>query len=227
MDSDDWLDLKALEIMYNIAKRDNNDIVICNMDDYYPNKMVDRHNCTNFESVFTVTASACNKIFKRKFVKDMKFISNIWYEDFNFTTKLLLNTKNIGTTNDFLYHCNCRETSTMNNNNSLKNLDMITAMNDIIKYAKEINKYDEEVIYYLIFDHILITSINRVAIQKNSDRNKVLKVFQKYCQENIFDYRNKKFYKKISKNRKIIAWLNYHGLWNISKLILKLKSIIK
>ena len=36
-----------------------------------------------------------------------------------------------------------------------------------------------------------------------------------------------KFYNGISTNRKIIAWLNYNGLYNISKILLNIKSKIK
>ena len=35
------------------------------------------------------------------------------------------------------------------------------------------------------------------------------------------------FYNEISRNRKIIAWLNYHDLYNVSKIILLLKGKMK
>lgn len=226
VDSDDYLSTDALEKMYNIAKKENSDIVICDMVDHFENHEL-YHNCTKYTSVFEVTPSACNKIFKREVIGNLEFLPKLWYEDFNFTTKILLNTNKISSISEGFYHCNCGHTSTMNNNNSLKNLDMIEIIEDIKNYAKKENKYDDDIISYLIFDHILITSINRVAIQKSKDKNKVIKEFIKYCHNTINNYSSKEFYSNISKNRKIIAFLNYHNLWRISRFILELKALIK
>lgn len=226
VDSDDYLELTALEEMYNKAIKDKSDIVICDMVDHYPDKEI-YHNCTKYDSVFKVTPSACNKIFKRELIEDFKFLSKLWYEDFNFTTKVLFNTDKISTISKGFYNCYCGHTSTMNNNNSKKNLDMIIVIDDIIKYLKENNKYDDNVVSYLIFDHILITTINRVAIQSSKDKKCVINELINYCKINIPDYKNKRFYDNIPKNRKIIAWLNYHKLYNISKILLQIKGNIK
>lgn len=226
VDSDDWLDLDALEKMYSLAKKENSDIVICDMVDHYINYTI-YHNCTKYNSVFEVTPSACNKIFKKELIKDFRFLSKLWYEDFNFTTKILFNTNKISNISEGLYHCNCGHESTMNNNNSKKNLDMIIIMDDIINYLKDNKKYDENIVSYLIFDHILITTINRLALQKSKDKKETINIFLKYCKDNISTYTKMPFYNKISRNRKIIAWLNYHDLYNVSKIILLLKGKMK
>lgn len=204
VDSDDWLDLDALEKMYSLAKKDNSDIVICDMVDHYANYTI-YHNCTKYNSVFEVTPSACNKIFKKELIKDFRFLSKLWYEDFNFTTKILFNTDKISNISEGFYHCNCGHESTMNNNNSKKNLDMIIIMDDIINYLKENKKYDKNIVSYLIFDHILITTINRLALQKSEDKKETINIFLKYCKDNISSYTKMPFYNEISRNRKIIA----------------------
>lgn len=155
--------------------------------------------------------------------KDLKLIE----EDFNFTTKILFNTDKISNISEGFYHCNCGHESTMNNNNSKKNLDMIIIMDDIINYLKENKKYDENIVSYLIFEHILITTINRLAFQKSKDKKETINIFLKYCKDNISNYTKLPFYNKISRNRKIIAWLNYHDLYNVSKIILLLKGKMK
>ena len=58
VDSDDWLDLNALEEMYNLAKKDNSDIVICDMIDHFTDGKVLYHNCTVYDNVYEVTPSA-------------------------------------------------------------------------------------------------------------------------------------------------------------------------
>lgn len=226
VDSDDWLDLSALEEMYATAMQNKSDIVVCDMVDHYKDYEI-YHNCTKFNSVFEVTPSACNKIFKRKIIENLEFLPGLWYEDFNFTTKILLNKPKISIISKGFYHCSCREISTMNNNNSLKNLDMITVIEDLKSYAIENNVYDKDLFSYLIYHHVLTTSINRVANQKSKDKRKVIHSFIKYCHKNIPDYRKMNFYKNERRNRKIIAWLNYHYLYNLSKFILNINSKLK
>ena len=61
--------------MYNKAKQDNSDLVICDMTDNYENGTKKYLNCTKFTSVYTVTPSASNKsLFSKK----------ILYKTFNF-----------------------------------------------------------------------------------------------------------------------------------------------
>ncbi len=225
VDSDDWLDENALLEMYNLAQKDNSDIVICDMIDHYEDGSTKNYNCTKYDSVYKVTPSACNKIFKKSIIGDIRFLNGEWYEDFDFTTKFLMQNVKISTISKGYYHCNARRVSTMSNNNSLKNLDMITVIEDLIAYSKEHDLYDENVISYLIFDHILITSINRVALQKNKDAKKVIKTFIDYCHQKINNYQKMDFYKTISIKRKLIAWLNYNKLYKLSKLIIKIKNI--
>ena len=227
VDSDDWLDLDALEKMYNIAIKNNSDIVICDMVDYYEDGTKKIFNCTKYNSVYTVTPSACNKIFKKEIIGNIRFLNKLWYEDFNFTTKILLSNPQISVISGLYYNCHARNLSTMNNNNSAKNLDMITVIDDLIEYAKSNNLYDENIFKYLIFDHILISTINRVTLQKNREKNIVVRKLRKYCKTNINDYKKQNFYKTIPLQRKVIANLNYYGLNNISRFLLAIKSKLK
>lgn len=226
IDSDDWIDKNMLEEMYNLAQKEKTDIVICDMTDHY-SSYTETHNCTKFDSVYEVTPSASNKIFRKSVVKDLRFIEKVWYEDFNYTTKVCMMTDKISVISKDFYHCHCRDGSTMNNNNSLKNLDMITVLEDIKQYSKDNKKYDENLFSYLVYRHILTTSINRVQQQKSEDKKRVIKEFTKYCHENISNYKSLDFYKKENKKRKIIAFFNYNGLSAISNLILNVKSKLR
>lgn len=226
VDSDDWLDLNALEEMYLLAKKEKSDVVICDMVDHYENYTI-YHNCTKYNSVFEVTPSACNKIFKRTLIGDFKFLSKVWYEDFDFTTKICFNTNKISNISSGFYHCNCGHESTMNNNNSKKNLDIIVVMDDIINYLEISKKYDKNIVSYLIFDHILITTVNRVALQNSKEKKETINTLLTYCKHHISDYNRMPFYNEITIKRKIIAWLNYHKFYNFSKQLLIFKSKLK
>lgn len=227
VDSDDWLNYDTLEKMYAVAEKDKSDIVMCDMIEHKENNVVIYHNLTKNDYIVDCTSSVCNKIFKKEIVGGLRFIQGIWYEDLNFATKIFLNDVKYSMISEGFYHYNCEHVSTMNNNNSKKNLDIIISINDIINYSKKKLLYDVNIAEYLIFNHILIDAINRVAIQKSDDKNDVIRQLIKYCRDNISDYRKQDFYNNINKNRKIIAWLNYHNMYNLSKIILNVKNKIK
>lgn len=213
--------------MYNIAINDNSELVICDMKDHHEDGTTIKLNCTKFDSIYKVTPSACNKIFKKVIIEDLTFLNNKWYEDFNFTTKVLLKGPKISVISEPYYNCHVRLDSTMNNNNSLKNLDIIDVIEDLIHYAKQNHLYDDDIFKYIIFEHVLITTINRVTKQNNADTKKVISTLRKYCHSNLVNYKKAPFYRTIPTQRKIIATLNYYGLHNISKIILTIKSKIK
>lgn len=212
--------------MYNIAMEENSDIVICDMMEHYADGTKKIMNCTKFNSVYTVAPSASNKIFRKTTIGNLRFLNGKWYEDFNFTTKILLNNPKISVISEAYYNYFIRNSSTMNNNNSLKNLDMLYIIDDLISYARDNNMYDENIFKYIIFDHVLITSINRVALQKNIDSKKVILTLRKYCHIHLKKYKKLPFYKIVDKKRKIISNLNYYGLHYLSKALLIINSKI-
>ncbi|MBQ1186065.1 MAG: glycosyltransferase [Clostridia bacterium] len=228
VDSDDWIDLEMYEEMYNKAKAEDADIVICDTTDHYKDRDV-YHHASQFTDKFKVTPSACNKIFRREFVKDTTFPVGLWYEDFEFTTKSLMNTEKIAVIHKSFYHCHCREVSTMTNNNARKNLDIITVLGHLSDFAKNsaLNETDaNNVLEYLYLEHILITTVNRLQEQKNKEKNKIIKIMLKEIKSRYPKFYKGKVFKEMPKNRRIVALLNYFGLSVISKLILKAKATI-
>ena len=165
VDSDDWVELNMYETMLAKAEEEDLDIVICGLDENFSCGKTIFYNTSQAKDKFSQTPSACNKLFSRKLIGDETFIKGIWYEDFNFTTKLLMSTERINYCSEYLYHCHIRAVSTMNNNNAPKNLDIIVVIDDIIHFAKENCLYEryEKVIEYMMIAHILITTINRVT----------------------------------------------------------------
>lgn len=225
VDSDDWVDEDMYEKMFDLAEAEHSDIVICDMIDHYPDKDI-YHKSSTFDSVFKTTPSACNKLFRSGMIGEDRFPEGLWYEDFEFTTKQLMKTQKISTIHSGFYHCFCRDVSTMNNNNSEKNLDILKVLDHLKSFVVENNFQNQynDVIEYLILEHILITSINRVARQKNEKKKTVIKQMRKYCLSSYPDFRKDRVYKEMERNRRIIASLNGFGLENISKLLLELKE---
>ena len=228
VDSDDWVRIDMYENMYKKAKEEDADIVVCNTTDYYEDYAV-YHKPAEFTNKLKQTPSPCNKLFKRSFIGDLRFPEGkMWYEDFTFVTELLMMTDKIARCENDYYQCNCREESTMSNNNSPKNLDMIKALDLIIKFAKDNNLYDryKEDIDFMIIDHILITTINRVAKQTHPEKERVIEELRGYVENQLPNVKKLKVFKEMPLNRRIVAALNLQGLHNVSKAILSIKAKI-
>ena len=227
VDSDDWVDLDMFEKMYQKAKDNGSDMVICNTVDHYQDH--DVYHRQSDVGAFRKCGSSCNKIFSRELVGDMRFPEGLWYEDFCFSIKLSMRAKNISFCEEHFYHAFSRPVSTMNNNNTLKNLTMLTVMEDISKFVTDNNLqekfgYDLE---YMMIEHVLITSINRVAVQKTKERPQVIKKLRKFVLSKYKHFWRDPAFKEFAKNYRIIAMLNAFGLWRVSSMIFSMKSGIK
>lgn len=225
VDSDDWIDFEMYEEMYLKAKDEDADIVICDMVDHFPDCEI-YHQASRFQDKFKVTPSACNKIFRTSFANDVQFPEGIWYEDFEYTTKQLMKTDKISVIHKGFYHCHCREVSTMNNNNSIKNKDILTVIENLESFVnkKGWQKKYADVIEYLYIEHILITTINRLENQKSKDKKAVIRYLRKAVCKKYPGFYKGRVFKKMPQNRRIIGCLNAMGLSFVSKIIFYLKA---
>lgn len=226
VDSDDWVDLDMYEKMYKKAISKNSDIVICNTIDHYADYVV--YHRQSDVGKLRKCGSVCNKIFRKDLIGSLRFPEGLWYEDFCFGVKLLMQTENVSYCEEHFYHALNRQGSTMNNNNSQKNLDMLVVMTDIVNFVHDNNldtkySYDLE---YMMIEHILLTSINRVAEQKNPEKNRIIKQMRKYVLNYYPHFRQDKAFKEFDMKQKIIASLNAYGLYKFSKIILFIKKSI-
>lgn len=223
VDSDDWVDETMYERMLEAIERENADITYCDMDDYYDDGTVVYHDVTHFTDPLTVTCSACNKLFRRSLIGDAQFPVGLWYEDLSFVTKLLFKTDRIAVVHEAFYHCHCRAGSIMNSVASRKNLDIITVIDDLEKTAQQFGKEDK--IEYLVLSHILLTGINRVAAgEKSADRTELIKTMREYAQKKLPKLTQSESFRSESTKRRVIMFLNYHGLESVSQFILKTKA---
>ena len=227
VDSDDWVELTMFETMYQKAFSENADIVICNTVDHYSDHEV--YHQQSDVGKFRKCGSVCNKIFRRTLIDDAKFPAGLWYEDFCFGIKLLMQTEKVVYCEEHFYHALNREGSTMNNNNARKNLDMLQVMDEIIDFAKKKNLYEHYSydLEYMMIEHILITSINRVAEQNNKEKREIINIMRKYVLKHYPDFQKDASFAEFNKNQKIVAMLNAKGFYFVSQMLLKLKRFLK
>lgn len=226
VDSDDWVDVSMYERMLEVIERENADIVYCDMEDCYDDGTVVRHDVTSFTDPFKVTCSACNKLFRRSLIGNAQFPIGLWYEDLSFVAKLLLRTERIAVIHEAFYHCHMHSDSIMHSIASVKNLDIITVIDDLEETARQFGK--EGKIECLVLSHVLLTGINRVAAaEKSADRTKLIKAMREYAHEKVPKLTQSESFRMESTKRRIIMFLNYHGLESVSQLMLKVKAGLK
>ena len=236
VDSDDYVSIDMYEKMYNKAKEDDYDIVMCthtvvnenNGSEFIENLFLKTDN--DKDNAFFNNAGVCNKIYKRELLKGLEFRSKVWYEDLDFVSIVIMKSNKIGFINLGLYYYLYREGSTMNNNNILKNLDILASFDSVLDYLKkhkECKKYYPQIEYLAIY-HIYIAAIVRVINVKNvSCKKEIIDKLTKYMDVNFKEFKNNKYLYLLDRNKKIIYNLINKRHYFIVRLIFKVKRLIK
>ena len=235
VDSDDFVEKDMYKKLYNKAKENNYDIVVCgnyNVSEDYQNKNIDafiNNYNTDLENIFFGKMAVWNKIYKRDILikNKLEFKEKVWYEDLAFTLKAIMNSNIFAFIDEPLYDYLIREGSTMNNSNVKRNLEILEAFDDILSYIKH-NKKEEyfDKVEFLAIDHIYISAIVRI-LKANAD-NKIKKETVSelicYMNKNFPNYKNNKYINTLSRNRKIIYKLINLKMYNLVNLIFKIKK---
>ena len=235
VDSDDFVEKDMYKKLYNKAKENNYEIVVCgnyNVSEDYQNKNIDafiNNYNTDLENIFFGKMAVWNKIYKRDILikNKLEFKEKVWYEDLAFTLKAIMNSNTFAFIDEPLYDYLIREGSTMNNSNVQRNLEILDAFNDILSYIQH-NKKEEyfNKIEFLAIDHIYISAIVRV-LKADSDKNIKKETIEKlinYMNKNFPNYKSNKYINTLSKNRKIIYKLINIKMYGLINLIFKVKK---
>ena len=235
VDSDDFVEKDMYKKLYNKAKENNYDIVVCgnyNVSEDYQNKNIDtfiNNYNTDLENIFFGKMAVWNKIYKRDILikNKLEFKEKVWYEDLAFTLKAIMNSKTFAFIDEPLYDYLIREGSTMNNSNVQRNLEILDAFNDILSYIQH-NKKEEyfSKIEFLAIDHIYISAIVRVLKAEADDKVKreTINKLIDYMNKKFPNYKNNKYINTLSKNRKIIYKLINIKMYGLINLIFKVKK---
>jgi hypothetical protein len=79
---------------------------------------------------------------------------------------------------------------------------------------------------FLVLNHVLLDAINRLSLQHNPDKLEAIAKLRAFVRQEIPDLSGCSAFRAEPRNRRIIMRLNYLGLEDLSRLILKLKSAI-
>lgn len=209
LDSDDYIEVNAYEIMYNKAKEENSDIVECNFIWEYPDhKKIDIGGYPYYDRndlAACFRSVAWNKLIKKDLIFDNKieFPEGLIYEDFEFTCKLIPNLKTISYIKEALVHYVKRENA-LTKLQSNKILDIYEIINNVIKFYKDNNIYDfyRVGLEYRCIKTLLLDNMSRIArISEKKRRKEFFDINWKKMNNFFPDWKENEILKK-QKNKK-------------------------
>ncbi len=224
VDSDDWVTHDMYEKMYTRAAETGADVVVCDFMERFADGRESVLPASLQDNWLGSAGSSCNKIFRRSLVGALRFPVGLWYEDFYFSAVMLLRSKHTEFIAEPLYIYRCGQESTMHNNNAAKNLDMLTIM-DMLEKEMVPAGYKDDFEFFLV-NHVLLDSISRLAKQDAPERKEVIGKLRQYVQAKIPKLSGCGSYKKESRKRRLIMWMNYHGLEDAGQFILKINQTL-
>ncbi len=222
IDSDDYIAPDMYERLFAAIEKNNADIAICDMAQRFPDGRREYINSALSDNPLAAAGSSCDKVFRRSLVGDIRYPTGLWYEDFAFSAKLLMKSRKTVFVKAPLYIYRCGQASTMNNNNTRKNLDIISIMEDIRAFA-EANGY-LDAFDYLLINHVLLESIKRVAAQNTPEKGDIIATLRGYVKQYIPSLKDSAAFRAEPRGRRTVMWLNYHGMEKLSMSLLGLKS---
>lgn len=144
VDSDDYVSTTMMEEIYNLAKKHEAEIVICNLQKVDENgnvtqKLTQIPNLPekidlkqNFSVFSDISYFACNKIFKRELFEGKRFQKGMHFEDIELVPQLLLRCKTLAKTNAYHYHYLERSNS-ISKSHTERGLDILRAVENVEK----------------------------------------------------------------------------------------------
>ena len=225
VDSDDYIDKDMLKKMYDSAKKNKYDIVVCDTVNVYKDHNVlirsNLHYSNNdTENYLIAHPMACSRLYNAKLFTNIEFKKGIYYEDLELTPKLINLTTNIGFVEEGLYYYLQREGSIMKQVTfNEKLLDIFTVLDSNRKALSK--KYPDE-IEYMYITHLLRTATLRFL--EYSDSKKYIKRIRDEIKKYYPKWNKNKYFKKSSTKLKILCYLAYYNQIGVLKIIKKITN---
>ena len=169
LDSDDYIEPNMYEDMYNVAIKENSDMVECDFIWEYPNKQ--KYDCGEIyngkkEAIEKARVVAWNKLIKREIIENTKieFPFGLRYEDVEFFYKLVPSLNKISFVKKYFIHYIQRGNSIVNTQNS-KTKDIFKVFDNVFEYYKNNNYYEQykEQLEYSYIRLLLCSSLKRMC----------------------------------------------------------------
>lgn len=169
LDSDDYVEKDMYEKMYELAKKENSDMVECNFYWEYPDKKQEdigkTYNGKN-EMLEKIRVVAWNKLIKREIIEKTKiqFPKGYRYEDVEFTYKLVPYIEKVSFLKKPCIHYIQRQGSISNTQNE-RTKEIFDVLEHVIDYYKQNNFYEKykNELEYVYIRYAFCSSLLRIV----------------------------------------------------------------
>ena len=168
VDSDDIVHLEMYEKMFNKAKLEDSDLVLCDLEYFYETSsekmvkegLVQIENIDVNKTVFLSPLFAWNKLYRKSlFIESgLKYPIGLWYEDIPVTVPFFTLAKKISYVHETLIYYRQRSTSIMGSVDNPKVKDIFDIMHLCLNYFKDHNlleTYHDE-LEFLFLEHLML-----------------------------------------------------------------------
>ena len=252
VDSDDFVDVTMFEKMYNLARKNNCQVAVCNLikyseksNKYEANNFIKKNKVVIIEEeqdfISSCRSFACNKIYKKELFNNIKFPKGQVFEDSSIIYNILFESKKIVLTNEDLYYYRIHREGAITTTINEKIFDIFKSCDSIIEYhnSKKTFKKCFETIEKICLTHIF-KRIDFFSLSKDNNlKKRYINYAYSYLDKNFPNWRNSTFFKKrksFKKNIKIILLKNKHlmliyiyipkSIKKIFKKLIKIKNVI-
>lgn len=224
VDSDDYVELDFLSKMYDKAKEEDSDVVIC---DYYAlNEEEKRYmKChMNFSSdlkkeYLLSPPMVWSKMIKREIMEKIKFTEGIFYEDLDICMRLHSLINKVSFVDEPLYNYYLQHSGSVMTQKAfnIHLLDIFTVLEDTKKLLEK--KYFPEV-EYIYITHLLRTTTLRFL--DYPEAGEYLPKINEIIKKEFPNWQKNKYYHKLGLKAKMICFLAIHEWYYPLKLLKKI-----
>lgn len=237
LDSDDTITNDAIEYMYNLAKKENAEMVSAQYNSVYEgiNNNLEPNSDNNYLKIYNakealeamlydsyISNMGCNKLYKKYLFNDIEFPIGKLYEDLGTTYKLISKCNKIVITSKRTYNYLLnRNGSIMNKKFGPNRMQALIFIEEILDFIQKNYKDIENAAKARLYSECIAIFVqipnNKEYVNEN---NKVKYYLKKYRKDILFD-------KKINKKQKIMCIVAILGkgplriLWNLKENIKK------
>lgn len=228
IDSDDYVELDFCKKTYNVAKKNDIDIVcfdyfITENDKDTYKKILNgkKTGIISQKDYFFSGPGPCNKLFKRKFLIEakFKFPEGIILEDYAIIPSLAKFDPTLFYLNEALFHYVHTPTSTMRSDKYRKNFEDIFEANDILYNELNDTSFHDELEYLVCYHMLYLGSLNFYKHQKFDQIDKI----SLFIKNKFPNWSKNKYLKNNTIKEKLLMKLFYYRQYDIIKLCQSIK----
>ena len=212
-DSDDYYEPNMCELMYDIAKKEDLDIVICDFFKEYDSGKVEPFKVASFDYTTlketpsllrTTNLAPWNKIYRTELLKNnnILFEENLKYEDTPFVAKALDCANRIGKIDKCLNHYIVHEQSETTIRDR-RCFDIIKIVDILRNYFKDKDYIKEDLDKWTVRTITNYTIQQRDQIDRNVAKEFIEEAFA-YLKREVSDFKNNKYYEERGLLKRII-----------------------